>query len=1178
MENRMFIKRSLHVWITLSFMLLIVPFISAQTGVNQSDDWSELIMQRIRDRHKAVNVNQTDNTYTKYYLSILNEDGSFPDIDYNNNAQTNWNPLAHLDRMKYMVLSYTIPASQYYGSDLLYSKIQKMFEFWYNKHPLSSNWYNQQIACPQRVGVMLILMRSGNKQLPKELEHKLLERMRTEGGRPDQSGSQGTGANKLDIATHWVYRGCLTQDEAVLSFGAEQVYYPLFLTTGEGLQHDYSYQQHGNQIHIGAYGFVFVDGISSIAAYMTGTPYEMSQEKLNYLSRFVREAYVPTIRGQHFMFNVLGRAISRKGALSQSGFHTVLNCLKEMDVANSNEYDNAIARIKAVEGSSYELKPFNRHFWRSDYMLHQRSAYTFDVRGASIYSCKNENGNNESLKGYFLADGATELTLTGTEFVNIFSVWDWTRIPGTTTPVRSSIPVPSQWQKPGTSKFSGSASNGKYGVTTYLYNDPNYSINTSANKAWFMFDDEIVCLGAGIKSTASEQINTTVNQCLLDGEVWIKRANETESNLNKGLTNYTDLSWIYHNNVGYVFPNKADINVSNNTQSGKWSAINSSQSADIESKDVFKVWFNHGAKPVNNSYEYILLPNKTLTGVKNYSLDNVEILANNDMVQAVKHNTLDILGVVFYKAATFKHEDIEVTVDKPCVVMFTNISTSEIETYISDPSRTVSNIKLVTSFPGIVGQKELLCSFPIHPNPYAGATVQYIINEATPKYIPEAEVEYDTLVVVQDAWVRDGDFASQNVGGKTNTLVLKKDNAGYNREVYLKFDLSTIRPDLYTKYLLKLSVSNSNTSINETQWAVSAVSDNAWLEESITWNNSPKLDYLIATVSPVAAGSDLIIDLTSVVTDELSKGNKYLSLHIASTQRGSDGKTDVQFFSKESSNPENSPMLLLQLKNEADIADLLKVRTTADAWVRDGSDYQNTNYGNDKILIVKKDNVGYNREAYLKFDFTTINIGSIQNAKLKLRVQRANVSVPQIYWGIYAAKTNWEESSIVYSNRPVDVSELIASVAGQEENTDVFFDVSDYIRSEYEKGNKIFSFHVIALGKTADGKSDAAFYSGKADIADNRPELWLETIPYSSLRTETISIEQDDHQIALDGKILQMETPDDFRISVLDLSGRVIKLNKKLPLNVSDLNSGVYIFKFQNDEKKEIFYKKYIIK
>ena len=78
--------------------------------------------------------------------------------------------------------------------------------------------------------------------------------MEKEGGRPDQEGSQGTAANKISIALHWVYRGCLTQDEQTLSFGIGQAYQPVQLTGGQGIQYDHSYQQHGKQLYIGGYG------------------------------------------------------------------------------------------------------------------------------------------------------------------------------------------------------------------------------------------------------------------------------------------------------------------------------------------------------------------------------------------------------------------------------------------------------------------------------------------------------------------------------------------------------------------------------------------------------------------------------------------------------------------------------------------------------------------------------------------------------------------------------------------------------------------------------------------------------------------------------------------------------------------------------------------------------------
>ena len=137
-------------------------------------------------------------------ISTINANGSWSDVDYANTAQTNWEPLTHLTRIKDMVLAYSISSSDYSGNNDLFTKISSALEFWYSADPRSTNWYNQQIACPQRIGVILILMRAGQQALSATLETNLLNRMVAIGGRPDQSGSQGTGANKVDIATHWV--------------------------------------------------------------------------------------------------------------------------------------------------------------------------------------------------------------------------------------------------------------------------------------------------------------------------------------------------------------------------------------------------------------------------------------------------------------------------------------------------------------------------------------------------------------------------------------------------------------------------------------------------------------------------------------------------------------------------------------------------------------------------------------------------------------------------------------------------------------------------------------------------------------------------------------------------------------------------------------------------------------
>lgn len=686
----------------------------------------DTIIGRIQDEHRNITSSAAEKTTTTL-LSLLKAEGSFSDIDYTRKDQSNWQPVSHLDRLKSIVMAYTLPNNRYSDDAAILSRIESALQFWYDKHPVSTNWYMQQIACPQRMGVILILLRSGKTQLSKELERKLIDRMKQEGGRPDQSGSQGTGANKMDIATHWIYRGCLTEDAAVLAFGVEQVFHPLVLTTNEGIQHDYSYQQHGSQLYLGGYGYVLINGITNIASYMAGTPYAIAGEKIELLSNFVRNSYIPAIRGQYFLYNIMGRGVSRKNALYQGGTDKPIERMKALDAAYANVYDAAIKRLKASEPPSYGIQPENTHFWRSDYTLHQRSGYTFDTRTASIYTARNENGNGENLLGYFLTDGANTITVRGNEYADIFPVWDWAMIPGVTAPHLTDIPLPKEWEVSGISKFTGGASDNRYGVSTYLLDDQDYGILTKARKSWFYFDDEVVCLGAGIHSNSSQIVNTTVNQCLLQGTVSVHDRGITQT-IAQGMHTYTDPSWVLHDGIGYYFLQGGKISVSNQLQTGDWKTINSSVGSEPVSKEVFKLWIEHGANPQQQTYAYMIVPGKQTAGdAAAYATENIQVLANTESVQVVFNKKLNLYGMVFYREATFETDGMKMQADKGCVLLLKGVGTSQATVYIADPSRKQPEVNLTATLPGISGSKTIRCTFPVHTDPYAGATREYVI-------------------------------------------------------------------------------------------------------------------------------------------------------------------------------------------------------------------------------------------------------------------------------------------------------------------------------------------------------------------------------------------------------------------------------------------------------------------
>lgn len=106
----------------------------------------------------------------KTYMSNMKDDGSWPDVNYASKAQTNWPAMTHLNRLKTLAVAYVSPGSALKGDEKLYAQIVSGLNYWYAMKPSSTNWWYWEIGWPQEMGVILCLMRSGEKQLPEATE------------------------------------------------------------------------------------------------------------------------------------------------------------------------------------------------------------------------------------------------------------------------------------------------------------------------------------------------------------------------------------------------------------------------------------------------------------------------------------------------------------------------------------------------------------------------------------------------------------------------------------------------------------------------------------------------------------------------------------------------------------------------------------------------------------------------------------------------------------------------------------------------------------------------------------------------------------------------------------------------------------------------------------------------
>jgi len=123
--------------------------------------------------------------------------------------------------------------------------------------------------------------------------------------------------------------------------------------------------------------------------------------------------------------------------------------------------------------------------------------------------------------------------------------------------------------------FVGGVSNGEYGLAAFeLQRD-----GLSARKSRFFFDDEYVCLGAGIAGDSDAPVVTTLNQCNLAGDVLVAKGDRVRK-LDSDTHLLDNPDWLWHDEVGYVLLAPGAVRLRNAPQRGSWWEINHEYSRD----------------------------------------------------------------------------------------------------------------------------------------------------------------------------------------------------------------------------------------------------------------------------------------------------------------------------------------------------------------------------------------------------------------------------------------------------------------------------------------------------------------------------------------------------------------------------------------------------------------------
>jgi chondroitin AC lyase len=644
-----------------------------------------LIKKRVVSDLLAPPVNTTA---IQQLVQSIQPDGTWPGINYKDVSRTGFQHKDHLENMLALARAYKKPGTAFYQDPTVKKTLAAALDYWLAHDFRCDNWWWNEMGTPNFMINTLLVMDSSltEKQRREGLQIAHRANMETFGARP--------GGDLMPIAGMLAKQGLFLSNTDTLAKALKAMEADIKVSTGRGLKPDRSFHHRtDNVISTLTYGSNYASSFAYWAAKVKGTQFTFPEAAMKLLVDYFLDGICQSLVYRTWPDpGAMNRDISRRNALEKEDISLPQNLL----AATSYRAQELQEVINVRTGKITPDFTRDRYFWYSHYYTHQRPDYYASVRMHSARANNMEEPHNEEgIRNHHYGDGSFFISRTGHEYFNIFPVWDWQKIPGATIVQKQDVGHWRQLAKKGLTDFSGGVCDGKYGVAAFDFasvHDP-----LKARKAWFFFDDEIVCLGAGIHADTALPVFTTLNQCLLNTAVKVNTKNNTAT-LQPGKHVLPAVSWVYHDSVAYVFPQPVTLNIHNTEATGNWRQINHQAWATTETvrKHVFTLWLDHGVQPQNAGYAWIVVPGIKATSAAAYSKQlPVKVLANTSDLQAVQHTGSRRTGIVFYKAGSIQvSNQLTVAATHPCIVMITANGASASAITVTDPTQKLNSLQL----------------------------------------------------------------------------------------------------------------------------------------------------------------------------------------------------------------------------------------------------------------------------------------------------------------------------------------------------------------------------------------------------------------------------------------------------------------------------------------------------
>jgi chondroitin AC lyase len=348
-----------------------------------------------------------DEATLAHWIKSQAEDGSWPDLRYDDESAASWSPGLHLDRLQNLAAAYGRRGYAREGDSATWTAIERGVDCWLARRPVSSNWWWNEIGTPQRLGSVLVMTREriGAERITRGLELLPVDF-------PPLSDPKGVGLNRAWFCEILLFRGLLENSSSRVAHAVEGLRPTLIIGPGEGIQRDFSYHQHMSQLYNGGYGFGFVRDIARWFDFVRGTAWALDGEALAAYRGLLLDGTGWMTRYGTLDLITTGREITRPDADGRAA--KLIGAIDTLIAAGGPD-TRAEALRRHVSGDRSEPYATGvKLFPRSDYVVQRHATHLASLRMFSTRTTGTEEANGENLLGYYLPYGVTLFYSDGT--------------------------------------------------------------------------------------------------------------------------------------------------------------------------------------------------------------------------------------------------------------------------------------------------------------------------------------------------------------------------------------------------------------------------------------------------------------------------------------------------------------------------------------------------------------------------------------------------------------------------------------------------------------------------------------------------------------------------------------------------------------------------------------------